>query len=79
MTSAPVSFKPWFKRWGWLHLPVALAGVIASLLALAFCAHVFIALDRHSHSASDTLSACYPYFVGTFLMWTWLAERTSGK
>jgi len=79
MTSTPVSSNPWFKRWGWLHLPVTLAGVIGTLLPLAFCANVFIALDRHSHSASDTLYGCYPFFVSTFLLWTWLAERTSGK
>ncbi len=79
MTSTPVAANPWFKRWGWLHLPVTLAGVIGTLLPLAFCANVFIALDRHSHSASDTLYGCYPFFVSTFLLWAWLAERTSGK
>ncbi len=79
MTSTPVSSNPWFKRWGWLHLPVTLAGVIGTLLPLAFCANVFIALDRHSHSASDTLYACYPFFASTFLLWTWFAEQTSGK
>ena len=79
MTSSSVSFIPWFRRWGWLHLPVTLAGMIATLLPLAFCINVFIALDRHSHSASDTLYGCYPFFVSTFLLWTWLAERTSAK
>ena len=79
MTTTPVSASPWFKRWGWFFRPVSFAGVIASLLALAFCANVFIALDRHSHSASDTLYGCYPFFVSTFLLWTWLADRTSAN
>ena len=77
MTSIPVASNPWFKRWGWLHRPVSAAGVIATLLALAFCANVFIALDRHSHSASDTLYGVFPYFACCFLLVNWIASNTS--
>ena len=45
----------WFKPWGWFYLPVALPGVLVFCLALAFCVHVFIAVDRRSHSVSDTI------------------------
>jgi len=79
MNSTPVSSRAWFRRWGWLHRPVTLAGVIVTLLPLAFCANVFIAVDRHSHSASDTLYGVYPFFVTTFLLWSWVADRTAGE
>src|SRR6266576_815508 len=47
--------KAWFKRFGWLYWPMSWQGAAVVLLALAFCIQVFVAIDRHSHSASDTL------------------------
>jgi amino acid permease len=66
----------WFKRCGWFYMPVSLAGYILCLLALVFCAQVFIAIDRHSHSASDTLYGVFPFYACTFLLFDWIARRT---
>ena len=81
MTSIPVSDRrwSWFKRAGWFYLPVTLAGVFATLLPLALCLNVFMAVDRHSHSATDTLYGVYPFFMTTFLLWSWVADRTAGE
>jgi hypothetical protein len=43
--------------------------------AAAFVAMCFVAIDRHSHSASDTLTNLYPYAGVTFLLWDWMARR----
>jgi hypothetical protein len=67
----------WFKPFGWVHIPNSIPGVICSLFALLFCAQVFVAVDRHSHSVSDTLYGIYPFVICTFLAWDWLARRTS--
>jgi hypothetical protein len=40
---------------------------------------VFTAVDRHSHSVSDTLYGVFPSFVCTFLMLDWIAGRTSSE
>ena len=69
--------KIWFKRCGWFHVPVSVAGVIVTVLAAAFCIQVFMAVDRHSHSVSDTLYGVFPFFVCAFLMLDWIAGRTS--
>jgi Na+/glutamate symporter len=69
----------WFKRIGWFYLPASVAGGIICLLALLFCLTVFTAVDRHSHSASDTLYGIFPFFVCTFLMLDWIGSRTCGK
>src|SRR5205807_1717094 len=53
----------WFKRWSWVYLPVSFPGVLLVLAALAFSVQVFIAIDRHSHSVSDTLYGIFPYFA----------------
>ena len=45
----------WFRPMGLLFRPVSLAGWLISLAALAFCVQLFIAVDRQSHSVSDTL------------------------
>ena len=38
---------------------------------------IFLAVDRHSHSVSDTLYGVFPYFVCSFLAVNWVASRTS--
>ena len=67
----------WFKRLGWFYLPVSLPGAIITLAALAFCVQVFVAVDRHAHSASDTLYGVFPFFASAFLLFDWIAGRTS--
>jgi hypothetical protein len=71
--------KAWFKQIGWFYLPVSVPGAVFTLLALGFCAQVFVALDRHSHSASDTLYGVFPYFACTFLLLNWVASHTSDQ
>jgi hypothetical protein len=67
----------WFKRFGWVHLPMSIPGAMVFLVAVSFCVNVFLAIDRHSHSASDTLYGVFPFFVCTFLLVDWIAGRTS--
>ena len=67
----------WFRRVGWIYLPVSVPGAIITLLALLFCAQVFLAVDRHSHSVSDTLYGVSPFFACAFLLFDWIAGRTS--
>ena len=71
--------KLWFKRWGWFYRPIHPLGFAVTLAALAFVAQVFVAVDRHSHSASDTLYNVYPFAVSTLLALLWIASRASGE
>ena len=72
-------FRNWFKRFGWFYLPISVPGAIVFLAAAIFCVTVFIAVDRHSHSASDTLYGIFPFFACTFLMLDWIGSRTGEK
>ena len=67
----------WFKRWGWFYRPVSLPGVVIVTIALLFCAQVFWAVDRKSHSVTDTLYGVFPFFVCCFLLLDWIGARTS--
>ena len=69
--------RRWFRPLGWVYLPASLAGAVVTLLAAAFCVNVFVAIDRHSHSVSDTLYGVFPFFVPTFLLLNWVASKTS--
>ena len=69
----------WFKRLGWLYYPTSWQGMALSVLALAFCVQVFTAIDRHSHSVSDTLYGIFPYFVSCFLLLNWVAQNSSER
>jgi len=66
-----------FTRVGWFCVPRSAAGALICAAAAIFCATVFVAIDRHSHSASDTLYGVFPYFVCTFLMLDWIGRRSS--
>lgn len=68
----------WFRRFGWFYLPVSAPGVVVTLGALAFCVQVFLAVDRQSHSVSDTLYGVYPFILPTLLLLDWVASRTRG-
>ncbi len=67
----------WFKRIGWFYVPVSIPAAIVSLLAILFCVTVFTAVDRHSHSVTDTLYGVCPFFGCTFLLVDWIGSRTS--
>lgn len=67
----------WFKPFGPVFRPVSIAGWIITVLALAFCVHIFRFVDGRSHSVSDTFYGIFPYWVPTFLLWLWIASRTS--
>ncbi|MBM3908054.1 MAG: hypothetical protein FJ363_08235 [Gemmatimonadetes bacterium] len=66
-----------FRRFGWFHLPVSAAGFVITVGALAFCVQVFLAVDRQSHSVSDTLYGVYPFIIPTLLLLDWVGSRTS--
>lgn len=68
---------PWFARFGLIYRPASIIGWLATLLAAAFCIHIFLFVDGRSHSVSDTLYGIFPYWVPAVLAWLWLAERTS--
>jgi len=67
----------WFTVWGWIHRPVSWQGLALVLLCAVFCVQVFIAVDRHSHSASDMLYGVFPYVVPALVVLEWVASKTS--
>jgi hypothetical protein len=52
-----------FKRPGWHYLSISVPGAVITLAAMAFCLQVFLAVNRKSHSVSDTLYGVFPYFA----------------
>jgi hypothetical protein len=69
----------WFRNWGWIYRPVAWQGWVLIFLTGMFCVQVFLAVDRHSHSVSDTLYGTFPYWVPAVGIVGWIASHTSGK
>ncbi|MEO6040406.1 MAG: hypothetical protein ABIP41_00725 [Croceibacterium sp.] len=70
-----------FAPLGPTYRPTGLAGWLFTVLALAFIANCFVAIDRHSHSVSDTFYGLFPYAGVTLLLWDRLAQflsRTPG-
>ncbi len=69
----------WFRAWGWIYRPITWPGWLAVFATLAFAVNVFLAVDRHSHSVSDTLYGIFPYWVPAFGILNWVASKTSAK
>ena len=69
----------WFKKKGWIYFPISIMGVLITILVFAFCFTVFIAIDKKSHSVSDTLYGIFPYFVSAFTILFWIAGNSSGE
>lgn len=69
--------RHWFKAWGWIYRPVAWPGWFALLLTVVFCVQVFVAVDRHSHSVSDTFYGIFPFVVPALGLLAWVASKTS--
>ena len=71
--------RRWFAPWGWVYKPVSAPGGILVLLAVVFCLQVFLAVDRHSHSATDTLYGIFPYVTNCLILLNWVASKTTGR
>ena len=69
----------WFKPVGLFFVPTSVMGWLLSGAALAFCVQVFWAVDRHSHSVTDTLYGIFPFWAPTLLGLAWIADRTGGR
>jgi hypothetical protein len=66
-------------KWGWIYRPISWQGWLAAGLTVLFCVQVFTAVDRHSHSVSDTLYGVFPFFVPALILLIWLATHTSHR
>ncbi len=69
--------KLWFKKYGVVYYPISIVGTFLTIITILFCITVFITVDRHSHSVSDTLYGIFPYFVSAFTILFWIAANTS--
>ncbi len=57
-------------------MPVSVPGGVLVLVALGMALQVFVAIDRHSHSVSDTAYGVFPYFACIFLLLNWVGSNT---
>lgn len=67
----------WFRTWGWFYRPIVWPGWIALTLIILFGLQVFTAIDRDSHSVSDTLYGIFPFWVSAWTILGWIASHTS--
>ena len=67
----------WFKRAGWIYVPVSVMGLMVSLLAIIFLVPIYAAIVKNGHSVSDDLYQMFVYTTCTAFWWKWIAEKTS--
>ena len=69
--------QSWFKKFGWIFLPIHPMGVIGTFMAVIFLIPVYMAIFRNGHSVSDDLYQMFVYTTCTAFWWKWVAEKTS--
>lgn len=69
--------RVWFKKFGWIYRPVSITGGIITILTVLLCLQIFIFVDSHSHSVSDTFYGVFPYIVSYLVIAGWIASNTS--
>ncbi len=67
----------WFKKTGWLYLPINPMGIMVTFFAILFLVPVYMAIVRNGHSVSDDLYEMFVYTTCTAFWWKWVAEKTS--
>jgi hypothetical protein len=67
----------WFKKAGWLYLPIHAMGILITLGAIGFMVPVCMSVVRGGHSVSDNLYEIFIYASCTAFWWKWIAEKTS--
>ena len=67
----------WFKKWGWVYVPVHAMGLLVTIVAIIFLVPVYAAIVRNGHSVSDDLYQLFVYTTCTGFWWKWMAEKTS--
>ena len=68
-----------FRPLGIIFVPTSAVGWLLCAGAAAFCINTFLAIDRHSHSVSDTLYGIFPFWVPALLALAWIADRTGAR
>jgi len=69
----------WFKRYGWIYIPIQPEGVIVTILAIVFMIPVCTAVVRNGHSVTDDMYHIFVYASCTAFWWKWIADKTSVK
>jgi len=69
--------ETWFKKAGWLYMPVHIMGMLVTMAAISFMVAVCMAVFRNGHSVSDDLYQIFVYASCTLFWWKWIAEKTS--
>ena len=63
------------KKLGWFYKPTSIIGWLITIAAIILCVHDFIAVDRNSHSATDTIYNFMPYGFIYIATWLWVSSK----
>ncbi|MCX6727311.1 MAG: hypothetical protein NTX11_00665 [Candidatus Saccharibacteria bacterium] len=67
----------WFKQVRGSYIPVAWQGWLTYIPYIYFLGASALAVDRSSHSVSDTIIGIVPYWVSALVIMSWIAKRKS--
>lgn len=69
--------EKWFKKTGWVYIPIHPMGYIVTIFAVIFMVPIVMAVVRNGHSVTDDMYQIFVYATCTAFWWKWVAEKTS--
>lgn len=68
----------WFKRAGFIYIPVNFMGIAITVIAIAFLIPVYAAILRNEPTTgNDGFYCMFVYTTCTAFWWKWIADKTS--
>lgn len=67
----------WFKKAGWLYLPIHAMGMLVTITAIILLVAVCMVVFKNGYSTGDELYKVFIYITCTAFWWKWIADKTS--
>lgn len=71
--------KYWFKKYGWIYIPISIPGSLLTVFALLLAGWCYWKADRSAATVPDALIRFFVYFTCIAFWWKWIAESTAEK
>jgi hypothetical protein len=68
-----------FRKFGWIYIPVSIAGWILTVLYLGISIYTLVRIGQNYDSLRSSLIRFFPYFISFSVVWFWIAGNTGGK
>jgi hypothetical protein len=68
-----------FRKFGWIYVPVSLAGWIVTILYLGISVYTLVIIGQNYASLKNALIRFFPYFISLSVVFFWIASNSGNR